>query len=36
MQIICVSRGTRSGGKALAERLAINLGYDCLSREDLL
>lgn len=36
MQIICISRGTLNGGKALAERLAADLGYDCLSREALL
>jgi cytidylate kinase len=36
MQIICISRGTLSGGKVLAERLAANLGYSCLSREDLI
>jgi len=31
--IITISRGTFSGGKALAERLAARLGYPCLSRE---
>lgn len=36
MQIICLSRGTLSGGKQLAERLANKLGYACLSREDLI
>ena len=36
MQIICISRGTLVGGKAFAERLAQNLGYSCLSREDLI
>ncbi len=35
MQIICVSRGTFSGGKDLAERLASKLGYQCLSREEV-
>jgi cytidylate kinase len=35
MQIICVSRGTFSGGKELAEKLAAKLGYDCLAREEL-
>ncbi len=35
MQIICVSRGTFSGGKKLAEALAALLGCDCLSREEL-
>jgi cytidylate kinase len=36
MQVICISRGTLIGGKALAEHLARNLGYPCLSREDLI
>jgi len=36
VQIICVSRGTLSGGKVLAEKLAHRLGYPCLSREDLI
>lgn len=36
MQIICISRGTLSGGTNLAERLAEKLGYQCLSREDLI
>jgi len=36
MQIICISRGTLIGGKLFAERLAENLGYPCLSREDLI
>ena len=35
MQIICISRGTFAGGKQLAEKLAVKLGYDCLSREEL-
>lgn len=35
MQIVCISRGSMSGGKALAEKLAAKLGYDCLSREEL-
>ena len=35
MQIICVSRGTYAGGKELAEKLAVKLGYDCLAREEL-
>lgn len=34
MAIIMISRGTFSGGKALAERLADRLGYPCLSREE--
>ncbi|MFH0901148.1 MAG: cytidylate kinase family protein [Pseudomonadota bacterium] len=33
MSIITISRGTFSGGKELAERLAAELGYPCLSRE---
>ena len=36
MAIITVSRGTFSGGKELAERLAQRLGYPCLSREEVL
>ncbi len=36
MQIICISRGTLSGGRQLAERLAEKLGYKCLSREQLI
>jgi cytidylate kinase len=36
MQTICISRGTLIGGKILAKRLAENLGYPCLSREDLI
>lgn len=36
MQIICISRGTFSGGKALAEKTAAKLGYRCLSREELI
>ena len=36
MQIVCISRGTLSGGKELAERLAEKLDYKCLSREELL
>jgi cytidylate kinase len=36
MAIITISRGTFSGGKALAERLAEKLGYPCLSREEVL
>jgi len=35
MQIICVSRGTYSGGRDLSEKLAVNLGYDCLARDEL-
>ena len=36
MQIICISRGTLSGGDALAERLAKKLGCASLSREELI
>jgi cytidylate kinase len=35
-QIICVSRGSLSRGKELAEALARKLGYALLSREDLI
>jgi cytidylate kinase len=34
-QIICISRGTHTGGKELADKLAGDLGYACLSREEL-
>jgi len=34
MTIITISRGTFSGGKALAEQVAKKLGYPCLSREE--
>lgn len=34
MAIIMISRGTFSGGKALAEYVANRLGYPCLSREE--
>jgi cytidylate kinase len=34
MAIIMISRGTLSGGKALAEYVADRLGYPCLSREE--
>src|SRR5574337_46658 len=33
MSIIAISRGTFSGGEALANRLAERLGYQCMSRE---
>lgn len=33
MSIIAISRGTFSGGEALAQRIAGRLGYQCLSRE---
>ena len=35
-QIICISRGTHSGGKQLAKRLAEKLDYACLGREELI
>jgi cytidylate kinase len=35
MQVICISRGTYSGGRALAEQLARKLDYACLGREEL-
>jgi cytidylate kinase len=33
MAVICISRGTKSGGQALAECLAARLGYPVLGRE---
>ncbi len=36
MQVICISRGTLSGGKELALLLAKKLGYSCVSREELM
>lgn len=36
MAIVTISRGTFSGGKALAECLAERLGYPCVSREVIL
>jgi hypothetical protein len=36
MQLICISRGSFSIGKAFAESLAAKLGSACLGREDLL
>lgn len=33
MSIIAISRGTFTGGEALAKRVAERLGYQCLSRE---
>ena len=36
MAIITISRGTFSGGEALAKRLADRLGYQCISREVIL
>jgi cytidylate kinase len=35
-QIICISRGTKSGGQDLAVRLAEKLGYAALGREELI
>ena len=35
MAIITISRGTFSGGKAIAECVAQRLGYKCISREML-
>lgn len=36
MSIITVSRGSFSRGKEVAEKLARELGYDCISREVIL
>jgi len=36
MSIITISRGSYSKGKEIAERLAKNLGYECISRDILL
>jgi len=36
MQLICVSRGSYSCGKAFAESLARKLGRTCIGREELL
>jgi cytidylate kinase len=36
MSIITISRGSLSGGRALAERLADRLGYQCISSEALV
>jgi cytidylate kinase len=36
MSIITISRGTYTGGKEIAEKLASRLGYKCISREVLL
>ena len=36
MQIICVSKGTFSGGKELAQSLSEKMGYACLCREHLV
>jgi cytidylate kinase len=36
MQIICISRGSQSRGEEFARGLASKLGYECISREQLL
>lgn len=36
MSIITISRGSHSGGQLLAERVAEQLGYPCVSREEVL
>ncbi len=36
MAVITISRGTFSGGKAIAEAVAARLGYPCVSRETML
>jgi cytidylate kinase len=36
MSIITISRGSYSRGKELAEKLALRLGYECISRDILL
>ena len=36
MSIITISRGSYSRGKEIAERLALRLGYECISRDILL
>jgi cytidylate kinase len=36
MSIITISRGTFSGGKAIAECVAEHLGYQCISREVMI
>jgi cytidylate kinase len=36
MSIITISRGSYSRGKELAEKLALKLGYECISRDILL
>jgi cytidylate kinase len=36
MSIITISRGTASGGQALAERVAAKLGWSCLSNEVII
>ncbi len=36
MGLVCISRGSYSRGKELAESLAAKLGWDCLGREELI
>lgn len=36
MPIVTISRGSYSRGKEVAEKLALKLGYECISREVLL
>jgi len=36
MQIVCISGGGSNRTKALADRLAHKLGYECIGREELL
>jgi cytidylate kinase len=36
MSIITISRGSYSRGKEIAEKLALKLGYECISRDILL
>jgi cytidylate kinase len=36
LSVITVSRGSASGGQLLAEKLAARLGYDIVSREDIV
>ena len=36
MAIITISRGCSSHGQEIAEKVAANLGYECVSREILI
>jgi hypothetical protein len=36
MSVITISRGSYSGGREVAERLAKKLGFECISREVIL
>ena len=36
MSIITINRGSYSRGKEVAEKLALKLGYECISRDILL